>query len=147
MTLEIPTFEEFFLARERRIKAEKNKKYFEKNRSSFLERDRKHYEKNKDWHLEKSKRYYEQNQSRMREVHKNYNKRKREELASHPCTETCEICGYKPEDGKILFFDHCHKSGKFRGWLCRKCNLALGYVNDDIKRLESLIRYLKERGV
>lgn len=39
--------------------------------------------------------------------------------------------------------DHCHTSGKVRGVLCSRCNIALGHVQDDIKTLEGLISYLK----
>lgn len=39
--------------------------------------------------------------------------------------------------------DHCHKSGVVRGALCNQCNRALGGVQDDVTKLEGLIRYLK----
>lgn len=52
----------------------------------------------------------------------------------------CEVCGDK---GRINY-DHCHKSGKFRAWLCTPCNLVLGYCNDDPVRLEWLITYLEK---
>ena len=39
--------------------------------------------------------------------------------------------------------DHCHKTSKVRGILCKNCNHALGHVNDDIDRLLKLIEYLK----
>jgi hypothetical protein len=48
--------------------------------------------------------------------------------------------------GRTRFYiDHCHKTNKIRGLLCHKCNLALGHVNDDIKKLEGLIKYLKDQ--
>jgi hypothetical protein len=64
-------------------------------------------------------------------------------LAGRPRPEVCEICGGAPDKGKVLHFDHCHTKGHFRGWLCRKCNLALGNVEDNVQRLEQLIAYLK----
>jgi hypothetical protein len=66
-------------------------------------------------------------------------RRKRERLAGRPKPETCEVCG---RGGEIVF-DHDHNSNKFRGWLCGRCNTALGMVNDDIVVLEKLIVYLK----
>lgn len=46
--------------------------------------------------------------------------------------------------GRTRFYiDHCHKTNKIRGLLCHQCNLALGHVADDIKKLEGLIEYLK----
>lgn len=52
----------------------------------------------------------------------------------------CELCGGTTR----VAYDHCHKSGKFRGWLCMKCNTALGLVNDDIALLEKMIAYLRK---
>ena len=56
----------------------------------------------------------------------------------------CAICG-KPEMGRNgLAFDHCHKTGKFRGLLCANgCNGALGMFQDSIDLLSKAIEYLK----
>ena len=27
--------------------------------------------------------------------------------------------------------DHCHRTGQFRGWVCRRCNTGLGYVEQE----------------
>ena len=40
--------------------------------------------------------------------------------------------------------DHDHKSGKFRGWVCHKCNLGLGNFNDDQEILHRAIKYLNK---
>ena len=39
--------------------------------------------------------------------------------------------------------DHDHKTGEFRGWLCRNCNTGLGSLGDTIEGLERGIKYLK----
>jgi len=52
----------------------------------------------------------------------------------------CEACGAKENP---LRLDHCHKSGKFRGWLCNKCNLAIGLLGDSVPRLVAAARYLR----
>jgi hypothetical protein len=39
--------------------------------------------------------------------------------------------------------DHNHKTGNFRGIICHWCNKALGHVDDSIKKLKSLIKYLR----
>lgn len=60
--------------------------------------------------------------------------------APRPKPEKCEVCG---RNGRICL-DHNHKTGEFRGWLCMSCNSALGMVNDDIKILKKLIKYLQK---
>lgn len=58
------------------------------------------------------------------------------EMKSGPCDACGEVC-------EKLNFDHCHATGAHRGWLCRSCNMALGYVRDCAQRLRSLIAYLE----
>ena len=41
-----------------------------------------------------------------------------------------------------LCVDHDHKTGKVRGLLCRRCNVALGLVHDSITILREMIDYL-----
>ena len=59
----------------------------------------------------------------------------------------CAICG-QPEtqlrEGKVkaLAVDHCHKSGRIRGLLCSDCNTGIGKLKEDLKILQSAIRYL-----
>ena len=42
-----------------------------------------------------------------------------------------------------LHLDHDHKTLKIRGLLCYKCNFALGFTGDSVKRLLDLAFYLK----
>jgi len=58
--------------------------------------------------------------------------------------ESCEVCSNLGKNfQKGLHYDHNHKTGNFRGWICFKCNVALGMVGDNISVLEKLINYLK----
>lgn len=66
-----------------------------------------------------------------------------EVLAGRPRPEVCDACGGPPDPNRELHFDHCHKNGHFRGWICRECNLALGNVRDDANRLLKLVAYLR----
>lgn len=66
--------------------------------------------------------------------------------------ERCEVCdrtavevGFKGASGESLHIDHDHLTGKVRGVLCKACNSALGYLQDDPVRMQRLIEYLKER--
>jgi hypothetical protein len=57
----------------------------------------------------------------------------------------CAICK-KEGDGKWkkLCVDHDHKTGKVRQLLCRRCNMVLGQVYDNISLLEEHIKYLNK---
>lgn len=68
--------------------------------------------------------------------------------APRPKPDQCEICKSLGSDFKYgLHYDHSHTTGKFRGWLCTKCNTALGLVNDDVRILRKLIIYLNENSL
>ena len=69
-----------------------------------------------------------------------WNAKRRKESVGRPMPDHCDACG--GNDGGIVF-DHCHTLGHPRGWLCRRCNLTLGHVNDDPGRLRKLIAYLE----
>jgi len=57
----------------------------------------------------------------------------------------CRGCLKTEEEiGRRLAVDHCHKTGKIRGLLCKDCNLILGNANDDPEVLRRLILYLNE---
>ena len=56
---------------------------------------------------------------------------------------TCKICQKECVSGQVLSIDHCHKTNIVRGLLCKKCNSALGMLNDNIEFFESAITYLK----
>ena len=64
---------------------------------------------------------------------------KQEKIAGRKRSEQCEICG---AFGRICF-DHDHKTGKFRGWICTRCNSAIGFVKDNTQLLEDIIEYLE----
>ena len=51
----------------------------------------------------------------------------------------CECCGKNAR----LNLDHCHITNKFRGYLCRECNLAIGLLSDDISGVRKAFEYLQ----
>jgi hypothetical protein len=57
-------------------------------------------------------------------------------------TDICAICGGKELTGKALARDHDHVTGYFRGYLCSKCNVGLGFFRDNIELLTRAIGYL-----
>lgn len=54
----------------------------------------------------------------------------------------CAICGIKPNK-KPLSVDHCHKTGKVRGLLCQKHNIAIGLFDEDLLLFDRAKQYLK----
>ncbi len=66
--------------------------------------------------------------------------RTRAKYAPRPRPDSCEVCG---AIGKICL-DHDHKTNKFRGWLCTRCNVAIGMVKDNSETLIALSEYLKK---
>jgi len=83
-------------------------------------------------------------------IHNDTIKRLKKTAPAVPKNHCCPVCGRNEEaliretstKQGIWNFDHDHKTKTFRGWLCQKCNLGLGNMNDDIKILEAAIRYL-----
>ena len=67
-----------------------------------------------------------------------YLERRRTRLIGYEPPVGCEICGKE----EMLVADHCHKDGHGRGWICHRCNLALGKLDDDISLLQKMIAYL-----
>ena len=56
----------------------------------------------------------------------------------------CAICGKPiPKEGRGMFIDHDHDTGKVRGLLCQHCNMGLGMFRDDVSNLQNAIEYLQ----
>lgn len=72
--------------------------------------------------------------------HKTYKKILKQQNCS------CAICSRKtPGKGYRHFqVDHCHKTKQIRGLLCCYCNRGLGQFKDNIRILESAVKYLKK---
>ena len=69
-----------------------------------------------------------------------------------PCTATIDeleplfttkCCVCSTECGNKICIDHCHTTGKFRGFICNRCNTILGCAQDSIDHLVKMILYLK----
>lgn len=54
----------------------------------------------------------------------------------------CAICEQECLSGKRLAVDHCHKTGKVRQLLCRRCNQSMGKFHDDPILLQKVVDYL-----
>lgn len=55
----------------------------------------------------------------------------------------CQICDLSEvEHYQGLSIDHCHETGRVRGWLCSGCNSGLGYFRDSPHLLDKAKEYL-----
>ena len=60
----------------------------------------------------------------------------------------CALCpatvsGHNMTD--LLLIDHCHETNRVRGLLCQDCNLLLGCIKDERKRLIAAMFYLHDK--
>ena len=72
-------------------------------------------------------------------------RRKQDKLAGRVRPERCEIPSCASD--KKVVFDHCHKSEKFRGWICDNCNTTLGRCKDNPAILRELADYIERHNV
>jgi len=66
-----------------------------------------------------------------------------------PMSQYCDCCGIEnvPIKGhryQKFCLDHNPEKGIFRGWLCRKCNVAIGLLGDDVAGLQRALAYLQK---
>ena len=154
---------EYRLAHKEKLSAQ-HKEWYLKNRAAQLLKKKeymlKHKNKNnartKKWkkkHPGACKAWYEDNRHRISLNRTFYSANKK---GHSPCyssldrveqafTGHCHVCGVpEKECTSKLHLDHNHITGEFRGWLCSRCNLSLGLVNDDPKLLTSLLNYINK---
>ena len=55
-------------------------------------------------------------------------------------TARCEVC----DRANRVYLDHNHKTMKIRGWLCQKCNGALGMLDESHDNVCKLSVYLEK---
>lgn len=59
----------------------------------------------------------------------------------------CGSCGDDATGAEhTLHIDHDHATNEIRGLLCASCNTALGWLHDDVTRIEKLAKYLRKSG-
>jgi Recombination endonuclease VII len=61
---------------------------------------------------------------------------------SRPKPLLCECCLDIPKG--TLHLDHCHATGKFRGWICMSCNTGIGHLGDHIDAVRKALKYLEK---
>lgn len=53
-----------------------------------------------------------------------------------------DLCEWRGCMRKAICLDHCHTTGAFRGWLCRRHNSALGLLGDTFGDVYGGLNYL-----
>lgn len=126
----------------------KNKAWREANSERYKELTVAYNAANKDRTREASARWYRENKARAAATSR------RLKLRSYGITETqyqamlaaqgyaCPICEKFFAAGTKPAVDHSHTTGAVRGILCRKCNTAIGLMEDSVGMLERAIDYL-----
>ncbi len=65
--------------------------------------------------------------------------------AQNGCCAICKRNKFGKGRASKLWVDHCHTELRIRGLLCQRCNLGIGYFEDDPKLLQAAIAYLNQR--
>lgn len=117
---------------------------------------------NKEYHKKYSKKWYIKNRVRKYALHRVWCKNNVEKVRDYLLKKdhgislevynkilelqggVCAICGKaEVRKNKNLVVDHNHKTGKIRGLLCFKCNVALGLFGDDFVTIYLAHEYLQ----
>jgi hypothetical protein len=85
-----------------------------------------------------SKRSIEKLEKYNKNRHKKYMSKKYKEAGY--MASGCEICNTKSKG--FPQFDHCHKKGHFRGWLCVPCNVLVGRIENNPLLLQKVMNYI-----
>ena len=142
---------------------EKVKEWRKNNPEKVLEQARRYRKKHPESNKKAKEKYKSSNLEKIRELDKISQRKRRSlnpesqrirydrwrikkeaslwDLAGRPRANKCELC---LNDG-FTVFDHCHKLGHFRGWICDRCNRVLGSVKDDVLILKKMIEYLDKQ--
>jgi hypothetical protein len=54
----------------------------------------------------------------------------------------CKLCK-KPPKTMRLAVDHCHETGRIRGLLCTSCNVQIGIIEKNQRRMKEILEYTK----
>lgn len=129
---------------------ESRARYYQKNKEEVKRKAREYYHKHKDARKAKQQQARKDNPSMVRahNVRSKFGITLTEyEDIYHKQGGLCDICLVPISMGPGAHLDHCHTTGKIRGFLCQDCNFGLGRFEDNPNRLRQAITYLARHGV
>lgn len=113
----------------------------EKWREVYRAWNERNRERRNAYHKVKSRAYYHSHKEQVR-AHK-YGLTV-EQLRTLKAAPACEVCGVVWNEGRQRpHIDHDHITGRVRGLLCQRCNLALGHLEDSPELIEKLLQYAR----
>ena len=135
---------------------ELNKKYYHNNIEKIRKKHRlykkEYYIKNREKCIAQSREYKRTHKEQIKEYDKKHSLRYHYGLSIIEFNNIllaqnnrCAICN-EPLDlqnSKNVHIDHDHKTGKIRGILCQKCNLAIGLLRDNPEYTKRATEYLE----
>jgi hypothetical protein len=122
------------------------RKWRKENQTHRLEYDRKRHALNPAYREGRSEKYRMKNRDNLeaKRLKRQYNLTP-SELGRMVARQggKCAVCGADFLDTKRRHVDHDHTTGKVRGLLCQRCNMALGLLDDSPERLRAAADYLE----
>jgi hypothetical protein len=99
---------------------------------------------NPEKYREYNRRWHKNTSAKMPERAKMWaRKTKGQPEPPRPPGANCECCGVAFVT-LLPCLDHCHETGVFRGWICRKCNSGIGLLGDTLEAARKAVAYLEK---
>lgn len=120
---------------------ESQRRWKRENGEKVREKDRIYYLDNRKKIAARQQAYHAANRELQRQ--RNW-RQKGASMPTRPEPQSCECCGGPPKgkSNKHFALDHCHVTGKFRGWLCGNCNSGIGKLGDTYVTVMRAAAYL-----
>lgn len=114
-------------------------------RAAYCNPCHREYDKSRDYYNKgRHKLWHSRNRDKVRErqLKNKYSITQQDYLEMYRFQEgRCRIC---EDTYEKLVIDHCHRTGRIRGLLCRECNTGIGLLKESPKVFVNAIEYLKE---
>ena len=140
-----------YLTEEERREAQRERvrRYYQKNRKAVLEHKKQYRAEHAEERRDHNRKYCKENPEKSKKSFMINNWKQRGLIhddydglyAEYTSSTHCEECGipygkYGDGSGTYRCMDHEHQTGKFRNFLCNRCNLRRGH--EDRAKLEQL---------